>query len=65
MTLNDLQLWAQAQIDNTAQPEVRPDIGISVLQLVDEVEQVDEMEQLNAYVKELETKLAAVTRSAS
>ena len=56
MTLDDLQAWAQAQIDNTAEPEVRPDIGISVLQLVDEVE------QLNQSIKELELKLAAVTR---
>ena len=40
MTLESLQAWAQSQINNTAQPEVRPDIGASVLQLVDEVEQV-------------------------
>jgi hypothetical protein len=51
MTLQALQNWAQAQINNQAQPEVRPDIGVSVLQLV------DELEQLQEYVKELETKL--------
>jgi hypothetical protein len=53
MTLEDLQTWAQAQISNTAQPEVRPDIGVSVLQLV------DELEQLQDYVRELEKKVMA------
>lgn len=50
MTLKHLQEWAQAQIDNTAQPEVRPDIGVTVLQLIDEIE------QLQNGVKELEEK---------
>ncbi len=59
MTLKDLESWAKAQIDNTAQPEVRPDIGISVLQLVDEVE------QLQSYIKELERKITTLTKSAS
>jgi hypothetical protein len=59
MTLKDLQDWAQSQISNTAQPEVRPDIGVSVLQLVDEVEQLQES------VKELEAKLLQLTRTAS
>ncbi|MCT7960098.1 hypothetical protein NG791_05390 [Laspinema sp. D1] len=48
MTLKQLQDWAQSQIDNTAQPEIRPDIGISVLQLIEEVE------ELQSRVKELE-----------
>lgn len=52
MTLEDLQAWAQTQIDNTAQPEVRPDIGISVLGLVDEIE------RLQDYVEKLEARLA-------
>jgi len=56
MTLEQLQAWAQAQIDNSAQPEVRPDIGVSVLMLV------DELERLQAYVQELETQVA-VTQS--
>jgi hypothetical protein len=59
MMLEDLQAWAQSQIDNTAQPPVRPDIGISVLQLVDEVE------DLKAYVEELEAKLKVTARQAS
>jgi hypothetical protein len=59
MMLEDLQAWAQSQIDNTAQPTVRPDIGISVLQLVDEVE------DLKAYVEELEAKLKVTARQAS
>ncbi len=40
MTLKRLQEWAQAKIDNRAKPEVRPDIGITVLQLIDELEQL-------------------------
>ncbi|MCT7970248.1 hypothetical protein NG799_28430 [Laspinema sp. D1] len=48
MTLKKLQDWAQSQIDNTAQPEIRPDIGISVLQLI------EELEELQSRVKELE-----------
>ncbi|MGL4499024.1 MAG: hypothetical protein ACRCU2_08170 [Planktothrix sp.] len=48
MTLKQLQDWAQSQIDNTAQPEIRPDIGISVLQLI------EELEELQSRVKELE-----------
>jgi len=48
MTLEQLQQWAQAQINNTAQPEVRPDIGVTVLQLV------EELERLQSYVRELE-----------
>jgi hypothetical protein len=48
MTLKQLQEWAQSQIDNTAQPEIRPDIGISVLQLI------EELEELQSRVKELE-----------
>lgn len=59
MTLKQLQEWAQTQINNTAQPEVRPDIGITVLQLV------DEFEQLQNYAQELEEKLAASTRSST
>lgn len=55
MTLKQLQNWAQTQINNTAKPEVRPDIGISVLQLV------DELERLQDYVKELESKLTSST----
>ncbi len=48
MTLKQLQDWAQSQIDNTAQPEIRPDIGISVLQLI------EELEELQSRVQELE-----------
>ncbi|MCC3415707.1 MAG: hypothetical protein JGK12_13385 [Microcoleus sp. PH2017_01_SCD_O_A] len=48
--LKQLQKWAQSQIDNTAQPEVRPDIAITVLQLIDEVE------RLQNQVKQIETK---------
>ncbi|WP_017718420.1 hypothetical protein [Kamptonema formosum] len=48
MTLKELEGWAQSQIENTAKPEVRPDIGVSVLQLIDEVE------RLRNRVRELE-----------
>ncbi len=51
MTLEQLQQWAKTQIDNSAKLEVRPDIGVSVLQLVDELERLQER------VKELETRL--------
>ncbi|MCT7980029.1 hypothetical protein [Laspinema olomoucense] len=50
MTLKQLQDWAQSQIDNTAQPEIRPDIGISVLQLI------EELEELQSRVQELEVQ---------
>ncbi|WP_196519929.1 hypothetical protein [Nostoc sp. WHI] len=50
MTLKQLAAWAQSQINNTAQPEVRPEIGVTVLQLI------DELEQLQNRVKELEVK---------
>lgn len=50
MTLKQLQEWAQSQIDNTAQPEIRPDIGISILQLI------EELEELQSRVKELEVQ---------
>lgn len=53
MTLDQLQAWAQAQISNTATPEVRPDIGVSVLQLI------DELEHLQDKVKKLETQKSA------
>jgi hypothetical protein len=59
MTLEQLQDWAQAQIDNSASPEVRPDIGVSVLQLV------DELERLQEHVKELEAKLSIASASKS
>ena len=59
MTLQDLQTWAQAQINNTARPEVRPEVGVSVLQIV------DELERLQAYVQELEAKLATTRQRAS
>jgi len=48
--LKQLQDWAQSQIDNTAKPEVRPDIAITVLQLIDEVE------RLQNQVKQIETQ---------
>ncbi len=54
MTLEDLQAWAQAQIDNTASPEINPEVGVSVLQVV------DELERLQEYVQELEAKLATI-----
>jgi hypothetical protein len=59
MTLKELQAWAQAQLDNTAKPEVRPDIGISILQMV------DELEELKAYVAELEEKGEIASKQAS
>ena len=59
MTLQDLQAWAQAQINNSARPEVRPEVGVSVLQIV------DELERLQAYVQELEVKLAITRQRAS
>jgi len=59
MTLQDLQTWAQAQIDNTALPEAKPEVGVSVLQMV------DELERLQAYVQELEAKLATAGQRAS
>ena len=59
MTLQDLQTWAQAQINNSARPEVRPEVGVSVLQIV------DELERLQAYVQELEAKLATTRQRAS
>lgn len=59
MTLQDLQAWAQAQINNSARPEVRPEVGVSVLQIV------DELERLQAYVQELEAKLAITRQRAS
>ena len=59
MTLQDLQTWAQAQINNSARPEVRPEVGVSVLQIV------DELEHLQAYVQELEAKLAITRQRAS
>lgn len=49
-----LQEWAQSQIDNTVQPEVRPDIAITVLQLIDEVA------RLQNKIKELESKSPTV-----
>jgi hypothetical protein len=48
--LKQLQDWAHSQIDNSAEPEVRPDIAITVLQLIDEVE------RLQNQVKQIETK---------
>jgi hypothetical protein len=51
MTLEQLAAWAQAQINNTATPEVRPEVGVSVLQMV------DELERLQDYVKVLEARL--------
>ncbi len=59
MTLEQLQHWAQTQINNSALPEVRPDIGVSVLQLV------DELERLQDHIKELEAKLATASTSKS
>jgi hypothetical protein len=50
MTIEQLQTWAKTQIDNTARPEVRPDIGVSVLQIV------DDLERLKDYVKVLESR---------
>jgi hypothetical protein len=49
-----LQAWAQSQIDNTAQPEVRLDMAITVLQLIDEVA------KLQNKIKELESKSQTV-----
>ncbi|MCC3405922.1 MAG: hypothetical protein JGK17_10095 [Microcoleus sp. PH2017_10_PVI_O_A] len=52
--LKQLQDWAHSQIDNSAEPEVRPDIAITVLQLIDEVE------RLQNQVKQIETKSPTV-----
>ena len=52
--LKQLQEWAQSQINNTVQPEVRPDIAITVLQLIDEVE------RLQNKIQELESKSPTV-----
>jgi hypothetical protein len=54
MTVAQLEAWAQSQIDHTATPEVRPDIGVSVLQMA------DELVRLQDYIKELEAKLASL-----
>lgn len=54
MTLEQLQAWAQSQINNSAKPEVRPDVGVSVLQMT------DELERLQEYIRELEEKLATL-----
>ncbi len=54
MTLKQLAAWAQSQIDNTAQPEVRPEIGVTVLQLI------DELERLQNRVQELEAKQSTI-----
>ena len=51
MTMELLEAWAQSQISNTAVLEVRPDIGISVLQMV------DELERLQDHIKVLEARL--------
>jgi hypothetical protein len=59
MSLQNLQAWAKSQINNTAQPEVRPDIGVSVLQLT------HELEDLKAYVADLEMKLKMASNQAS
>ena len=48
MMVQYLKEWAQSQIAQTAQPEVRPDIGMIVLQLI------DKFEVLKNRVKELE-----------
>jgi hypothetical protein len=54
MTLAQLETWAQSQIDNTATPEVRPDIGVSVLQMA------DELAHLQDYIKVLEARLESL-----
>ncbi|BAC91441.1 hypothetical protein [Gloeobacter violaceus] len=45
MTLEQLQQWAQTQIDNTARPQVRPDIAVSILQLIEALEELKEQQQ--------------------
>jgi hypothetical protein len=57
MTVAQLETWAKTQINNTATPEVRPDIGVSVLQIV------DELERLQDYVKVLESRLEGLAVS--
>jgi len=42
MTLEQLQAWAQSQVNNSAKAEVRPDVGVSVLQVVEELECLQE-----------------------
>ena len=41
MKLTELKQWAQSQANQTAEPEVRPDIGRAVLELVDEFDRLD------------------------
>ncbi len=48
MMVQYLKEWAQTQIDQTAQPEVRPDIAMVVLQLI------DKFDSLKNRLKELE-----------
>lgn len=50
MMLQYLKEWAQTQIDRTAQPEVRPDIAMIILQLI------DKFESLKNLVQQLEEK---------
>lgn len=57
MTLEQLQQWAQSRIGNTAQPVVCPEVGVSVLQLV------DELEQLKEHVKPLEVELSVRSKA--
>jgi hypothetical protein len=59
MTLEQLQEWAQSQINHSASPEVRPDIGVSVLQLV------EELEDLRSQLKHLETQRTHSTATPS
>ncbi|MBW4493665.1 MAG: hypothetical protein KME26_11385 [Oscillatoria princeps RMCB-10] len=72
MTLKELEGWAQSQIENTATPEVRPDIGVSVLQLIDQVERLqnrlrelegikEEPGDLNWEILEIGKKLLALS----
>lgn len=38
-SLEQVRKWAQAQLDNTAKPEVRPDIAATVLQIIEQLEE--------------------------
>lgn len=46
--LEQVRQWAQSQIDNTAQPEVRADIAVTVLQMIEQLEEQEESLQHNS-----------------
>ncbi len=54
MKLEELRQWAKSQTNQTAEPEVRPDIGRAVLELVDEFDRLDrQLRSLQRYSSSL------------